>query len=195
MRTKHIFSAMVIGWSLSLLMGLPSLATAETYKVDAVHSSFIFRAKHFGAGYFYGRFNDATGSIVVDDANPAKSSVEVEVKVDTVDTHDPKRDQHLKSPDFFNAKQFPVITFKSKQVKKSGKDTYEVTGDFTLHGVTRPVTAKVTRTGAGKDPFGKYRIGFETTFTIKRSDFGMKFMIGPVGDEIRMIVSIEGVRQ
>lgn len=168
---------------------------AETYKVDPVHSSFLFRVKHFNAGYFYGRFNEATGTVVIDEANPAKSSVEIQVKVESIDTNDVKRDQHLKSPDFFNAKQFPTITFKSKQVKPSGKDTYEVTGDLTLHGVTRTVTAKVTRTGGGKDPFGKFRIGFETVFTIKRSDFGMKFMLGPVSDEIRLIVSIEGIRQ
>ena len=117
------------------------------------------------------------------------------MKVESIDTHNAKRDQHLKSPDFFNAKQFPAITFKSKQVKKSSKDTYEVTGDLTIHGVTRPVTVKVTNTGSGKDPMGANRIGFETIFTIKRSDFGMKFMLGPVSDEIRLIVSIEGIRQ
>ncbi len=185
----------ILAVAVSVLMGMASLTrAAETYKVDGVHSSVLFRAKHFNTGYFYGRFNDISGTVVVDESNPAKSSVEIEVKVDSIDTHDAKRDQHLKSPDFFNAKQFPTITFKSKQVKKSGKDTYEVTGDLNLHGVTRSVTVKVTRTGAGKDPFGGYRIGFETVFTIKRSDFGMKFMLGPVSDEIRLIVSIEGVR-
>jgi polyisoprenoid-binding protein YceI len=191
MRTGQILAVAV-----SALMGMASLArAAETYKVDPVHSSCLFRAKHFNAGYFYGRFNEITGTIVVDEANPAKSSAEIQVKVESIDTNDAKRDQHLKSPDFFNAKQFPTITFKSKQVKKSGKDTYEMTGDLNLHGVTRSVTAKVTRTGEGKDPFGKFRIGFETVFTIKRSDFGMKFMLGPISDEIQLIISVEGLRQ
>lgn len=191
MRAGRIFTV-----ALSVWVGMASLAmAAETYKVDPVHSSVLFRAKHFNTGYFYGRFNSVSGSVVVDDANPAKSSVEIQVKVESIDTNDAKRDQHLKSPDFFNAKQFPTISFKSKQVKKSGKDAYEVTGDLTIHGVTRSVTANVTRTGEGKDPFGGYRIGFETVFTIKRSDFGMKFMLQGISDEVRLIVSIEGIRQ
>ena len=110
MSVRQILAATVTLLNTTLLLAFPSLAiAADTYRVDPVHSSVIFRVKHFGVGYFYGRFNEASGAFVVDAANPSMSSVEVQVKADTVDTHNPKRDQHLKSPDFFNAKQFPVI--------------------------------------------------------------------------------------
>ena len=143
---------------------------------------------------FYGRFNDVSGTVVLDKADPSKSSVELTIPVESVDTHNEKRDQHLKSPDFFNAKQFPVMTFKSKQVESSG-DTYKVTGDFTLHGVTKPLTLEIKKVGEGKGMEGEIRGGGETHFTIKRSDYGMNFMQGPLGDEINIVVSLEGIKQ
>ncbi len=195
MRNPSIFPTKLFLFAFSLLLVFSFQAVAaETYKVDPVHSMTVFRIKHL-VSYSYGRFNDLSGTFNIDTETPAKSSVELEVKIESVDTFNEKRDQHLKSPDFFNAKQFPVITFKSKAVKKINEDTYEVTGDLSLHGVTRPLTLKVQQTGAGKDPWGGYRIGFETTFTLKRSEFGITFMPDVVGDEVRMTVSIEGIRQ
>lgn len=168
----------------------PSVA-AKTYEIDSVHSSAIFRIKHFEASYFYGRFNDITGTVVHDEANPAGSSVEVTIKADSVMTGNGKRDEHLKSQDFFNAAEFPVLSFKSKGVKKgSGKGELEVTGDLTIHGVTKPLTTKVSHTGTGKGRGGEVA-GFETVFTIKRSDFDMKFMVGPLGDEVQVTISLE----
>ena len=143
---------------------------------------------------FYGRFNDVSGTVVLDKADPSKSSIELTIPVESVDTHNEKRDQHLKSPDFFNAKQFPVMTFKSKQVESSG-DTYKVTGDFTLHGVTKPLTLEIKKGGEGKGMEGEIRGGGETHFTIKRSDYGMNFMQGPLGDEINIVVSLNGIKQ
>src|ERR1700752_921995 len=95
-------------------------ARADTFKIDPVHSSIIFSIKHLGVSDFYGRFNDLSGQVALDKADPSKSSVEITIPVESVDTKYPKRDQHLKSPDFFNAKQFPVIVFKSKSVEGSG---------------------------------------------------------------------------
>src|SRR5262249_11217423 len=103
-------------------------------------------------------------------------------------------DQHLKGPDFFNVKQFPTMSFKSSKMKAVDARTYEVTGDLTLHGVTRPVTVTLERIGTAKGMGGETRTGFETTFTIKRSDFGMKYMIPAVGDEVKVIVAVEGVQ-
>lgn len=188
----------LVGFALGLILLSGWRATAvfgQTYKVDPVHSSVLFRVKHFDVGYFYGRFNAISGTIVLDKQNPSRSSVSLEVRTESVDTNDPKRDGHLKSPDFFNVRQFPVITFKSTSVKPLKANVWEVRGNFTLLGVTRPLTVQVTLTGEGKDAFGNYRVGFETTFDIKRSDFGMKYMLGPLSDEVRIILSVEGVRQ
>ena len=131
----------------------------------------------------------------IDDKTPANSVVEIYAKTKNIDTFNSERDNHLRSPDFFDAKKFDIISFKSKSFTKVSKDMYEVTGDLALHGVTRPLTVKVQRIGSGKDPWGGFRIGFETTFTIRRSDFGMNFMMEGVGDEVRIILSIEGIRQ
>ena len=128
---------------------------------------------------------------LLDETNPAESRFEFQVKADSIDTGIPKRDLHLKSPDFFNAVQFPTIAFKSQSVTKSG-DAYDVTGDLTLHGVTKPVKVKVVPTGKSKDMKGTPIAGIEATFTIKRSDFGMSKMSRAVGDDVWITVGIEG---
>ncbi len=178
------------------LLAVPASLTraADTYKIDSVHSSVAFSALHLGITNFYGRFNEVAGDVVFDKENPAKSSVNVTVQTESIDTHNPKRDQHLKSPDFFNSKQFPAITFKSNKVEGSG-DSFKVTGDFTLHGVTKPITVEFKKLGEGKGMQGEMRAGGETKFTIKRSEYGMNFMPGGVGDEITVMLSLEGVKQ
>lgn len=176
-----------------LAPALAAPAFAGSFKVDSVHSALIFRVKHNNTSYAYGRFNAISGEFSIDQADPSKSSFDFSVKTDSIDTADAKRDQHLKNADFFNAKQYPTITFKSKSVTSAGKDTLAVTGDLTLHGVTRPVTATVEITGANRDMRGNSIAGIESIFTIKRSDFGMKGMAGAVGDEVRIMLSSEGV--
>jgi polyisoprenoid-binding protein YceI len=196
MKRQSFFVAITIFMVLGLLavFSRPAAAT-ETYQVDPVHSAAVFRIKHLGIAYLYGRFNDLAGTLKIDDKTPANSVVEIYAKTKNIDTFNSERDNHLRSPDFFDAKKFDIISFKSKSFTKVSKDMYEVTGDLALHGVTRPLTVKVQRTGSGKDPWGGFRIGFETTFTIRRSDFGMNFMMEGVGDEVRIILSIEGIRQ
>ena len=181
-----------------LMLALAATVAAATYEVDPVHSSVIFKIQHLGTSWTYGRFNDISGSIEMDAAKPEASSVTFTVKVDSVDTGNAKRDQHLKSPDFFNAKQFPEITFKSTAVKSLGKDAAEVTGDLSLHGVTKSVTAKVSKVGEGKHPkSGAEMVGFEASFLIKRTDFGMTYAVGPTGggDEVSLIVALETHRK
>jgi polyisoprenoid-binding protein YceI len=180
---------------LAITLGSLGMAVqaADTFKIDPVESSVVFSVT-YGVSNFYGRFNDVSGTVVFDKADPSKSSVDLTIPVESVDTHNEKRDQHLKSPDFFNAKQFPVMTFKSKKVEGSG-DTYKVTGDFTLHGVTKPLTLEIKKGGEGKGMEGEIRGGGETHFTIKRSDYGMNFMQGSVGDEINIVVSLNGIKQ
>lgn len=172
---------------------LPALALAgEAYRVDTVHSTVIFRVKHMGTSFAYGRFNVLEGTFDLDPADPGKSAIDFTVKAESIDTGNPKRDGHLKSPDFFNVRQYPKISFKSRSVTSAGKDTFDVNGDLTLHGVTKPVTVKVERVGGGKGMRGESLAGIEATFAIKRSDFGMKGMQGAIGDDVRVIVSAEG---
>ena len=195
MRKQSFFVAItIIVLGLLAVFSHPAIAT-ETYEVDPVHSAAVFRIKHLGITYLYGRFNDLSGTLKIDDKTPANSVVEIYAKTKSIDTFNSERDNHLRSPDFFDAKKFDIISFKSKTFTKVSEDTYEVTGDLALHGVTRPLTVKVQRTGSGKDPWGGFRTGLETTFTIRRSDFGMSFMMEGVGDEVRIILSIEGIRQ
>lgn len=168
---------------------------ADTYKVDSVHSSVVFRVKHLNVGLIYGRFNDLQGTIVVDEKNPERGSVELTIRAESIDTGNKNRDDHLRSPDFFNAKQFPIVTFKSTQVRQLKPNLYEVRGNLSLHGVTRPITIRVERTGAGKGMKGEWRIGFHTTFRIKRSDFNMTYMLNGISDEVVLMIGIEAIRQ
>jgi polyisoprenoid-binding protein YceI len=165
-------------------------AAAASYKVDSVHSMVIFKVKHMGAGNFYGRFNQVSGTFTIDEADPAKGQVDFQVKADSIDTANAKRDGHLKSGDFFNVVQFPSITFKGKEIKKAGS-AYEVAGDLTLLGVTKPLKARVEQVGSGEARGGGKIAGFEATFTVKRSDFGMSYGAGALGDEVSVIVSVE----
>jgi polyisoprenoid-binding protein YceI len=189
---------------LSWLVGLPGLvcvvaawsqvAAADTYKVDPVHSFALFSIHHFNAGNVWGRFNEPTGQFTLDQADPGKDSFQVELKVAKLDTGNAKRDSDLKGPDWFNARQFTTITFKSTSVKKGDGNNLEVTGDLTIHGVTKSVVVPVEITGIAKDPFGNTRAGIQGTTTIKRSDFGMKNMAGAVGDDVHLIVALEATK-
>lgn len=184
----------VAAGAFALLLSAPAWA-ADTYEVDGAHSSVIFRVKHLDVSYLYGRFNDVTGTVALDAADPSKSVIDIKVNAQSIDTHNEKRDQHLQSPDFFNAKQFPTIAFKSKKVAKKSGDTWSVTGDLTLHGVTKEVTVDFQRTGEGKDPWGGYRAGTEATFNVSRAAFGMGGMPDAVGDDVRLHISLEGVKK
>jgi polyisoprenoid-binding protein YceI len=153
--------------------------------IDPVHSSVVFKVKHMGKANFYGVFKDVSGTFSLDEADASKSSIDVAVKADSVDTRNGGRDNHAKSADFLSAKEFPSITFKSTSVKKTGDKAFDVTGDMTFRGVTKPVTAKVTQT----DDAGK---GIEATFSIKRSDFGNNSAAGKgLSDEVDFIVALE----
>ena len=188
MRVLAILSVLVLSCA------APTFA-ADNSKVDPVHSSSAFRIIHAGAAPFWGRFNEPNGTFTLDESDPTKSSFTIELKADNVDTANAKRDAHLKSPDFFNAKQYPSITFKSTSVKKGEGNKLEVAGDLTMHGVTKPITAAVELTGKGEFPKGTPRAGVEATMTVKMSDFEIKGMPGALSDDVKVIVSLEGVRR
>ena len=173
---------------------LVSANAADTFKLDPVHSFVLFSVQHLGVANTYGRFDDISGIVVFDKEDSSKSSVQLSVPVESLDTHNSIRDKSLKSPDFFDAKQFPTMTFKSTKVEGSG-DTLKVSGDLTIHGVTKPMTVDFKKGGEGKGVFGEMRGGGETHFTIRRSDFGMNFEQGEVGDEVNIILSLEGIKK
>ncbi len=203
MRPRIAFVTVLIVAGLATLAIFPAARAQSTggsgdaaawFDVDPVHSTIIFGINHLGVSTFYGRINNPTGEFHLDPANPAASSFKISAKTENVDTNSGDRDRHLKSGDFFDAKQFADITFRSTAVDRSGKSTYNVTGDLTLHGVTRPINIVVEHIGTKETRMG-VRSGFSTNFTIKRSDFGMGFMLGMLGDEVTLMIGIEGVKK
>jgi polyisoprenoid-binding protein YceI len=190
MRNRALLAASVL--TLILAAALPATLAAETYQVDPTHSSVHFRVRHVSASIFQGRFNDVSGSLTFDEADPSKSSITVEVKAGSVDTRTERLNGHIMSPDFLNAKQFPVITFKSTGWKKTGDNKYEVTGQFTLRGITKDLTVEVEHIGTS-NMMGP-RIGFSTSFTINRRDFEVNYGTDEaVGDQVTLLIEIEGV--
>ena len=182
----------------SLSLALFSLAVplaAVDWTIDGEHSNTLFKVQHMNAGYTWGRFDQISGDISYDEANPAANKVSVSVKAASVSTKVPKMEEHLRSPTFFDVVQYPTLTFTSTAWKKTADATFDVTGDFTLHGVTKSITIKVVRTGLGEHAYTKKAlVGFESIFSIKRSDYGMKEMIGPVGDDIAITIELEAAK-
>jgi polyisoprenoid-binding protein YceI len=173
---------------ITLMAAIMPVAAAD-FKIDNSHTSAVFRIEHFGIAKVYGRFNDVSGSFNLDKA------IDITIKTGSIDTNNQKRDDHLRSPDFFNANQFPTLTFKSTKIEAAGKDRYKVTGDISIHGVTKSITVEVHKSGEGKDPWGNYRKGLEVEFTIKRSDFGMTYMADGIGDDVEILFATEGIKQ
>ena len=180
------------GWI--LLVAGPVLA-ADTLKVDRAHSHVNFEIRHL-VSTVTGSFNDFEGTIQFDKANPAQSSVDFTIQTASIDTGNDKRDGHLRTPDFFDAEKNPEITFKSKRLTKKGKDVYDVTGDFTMHGVTKEITIPVVYLGSVKGGRGEVS-GFKTDFTLKRKDYGIawnrELEAGTflLGDDVDIHISLE----
>jgi len=170
-------------------------SAGDKYALDPVHTSVSFRIKHLGVTNVHGRFNDVSGMLSFDEASPENFSIVIQVKTASVYTANTTRDNDLRSPNFFDAEKYPLIEFKSTSVTIVDAETYDVRGDLNLHGVIRPLKVAAMMTGAGQDPWGNYRIGFETVFKIKRSDFGMANALNIASDEVRLIVSVEGIRK
>jgi polyisoprenoid-binding protein YceI len=146
-----------------------------------------------GVVYVYGRFNEFAGTLEMTGEDVTTGKLALEVKTASIDTGNQRRDDHLRNPDFFNAAQLPVMKFESTGVRAAGSG-FEVTGNLTMHGVTKPVTATVEKVGSGKDPrAGKTLHGFEAKLTLKRSDFDMKYMVGPLSDEIDVQIALQVV--
>jgi len=167
---------------------------AAAMTLDPVHSMALFRIQHLEAGQFWGRFNGVEGSVSwpLDDASAPM--IKAIAKVERVDTGSEKLDGNLKGPNFFNAKEFPEIAFTTTTGTRVGERHWTLTGDLSLHGVTKPVTVDCVVTGVGKGPTGK-KVGFECQLTIKRSEFGMTWGIEKppkaLGDEVKLVIGLE----
>ncbi len=169
-----------------------SPAQAEDYTVDPVHSSMTFKVQHLGLAFIHGRFNDYSGTISISD-DPAKCSFTMSIKIDSIDTANKMRDDHLKANDYFDAKKYPTMEFKSTKVK-AVKQGYEVTGDFTMHGTTKSITF-VLEGGKTTEIKGMKRIGFTTQLTLKRSEYGVNGGIPLISDEVGIAISYEGLKK
>lgn len=180
---------------ISALLAAPALAAVDTYKVDGDHAQVLFVSNHMGFSKTYGWFEKVEGSFKLDEADISKSSIDLVIHANTLTTAVKKKDQHLKSPDFLDTKQFPKILFKSDSVKKISDKQYEIAGKLTLRGVTKPVTMKFERMRTGEDPWKNHRTGGEGRLTIKRSEYGVNYMLDGIPDEVEIIASLEGIRQ
>jgi len=191
------------------LQGLCSLLTethvttttgTRTYKIDKSHSEAIFQVRHL-VTKVRGRFTDFEGAIEYNDADPQQSSVHFTINATSIDTAEPDRDKHLRSADFFEVDKYSQITFVSKRIARRGTETYDVTGDLTMHGVTKEVVLPVAHLGKAKDPWGNERLGFEAETTINRKDFGLHWNAALetggflVGDDVKISLQVQAVGQ
>jgi polyisoprenoid-binding protein YceI len=179
-------------------------AAAETYRVDITHSTFLFSANHIGYTDVFGLFREWGGEFTFDPKEPEKTKVKVEVKTESLDTNDARmqaqggvrgRNEHLRSADFFNVKEFPTMVFESTKVEKTGEKTAKLHGNITLLGVSKPAVFDVTFNKAAPHPVPAYKgvmtAGFTIRGTVKRTDWGMKFGVPAVSDEVALIIQIE----
>lgn len=185
-----------------LLLAQPAFAASSTWQIDNDHTLAQFKVQHLVITHVRGSFSKIQGTVIIDEQNPSKSSVEVTIDARSIDTNVEKRDAHLKSPDFLDVEKFPTITFKSKAIKKGSNGQLNILGDLTIHGVTREVELFVTGpTAAIKDPWGNQRKGAQATTKINRKDFGLTWNelmeTGGVivGDEVEITIETELIMQ
>ncbi len=194
-RTKRLAAA------LALIASLTQVAHAAQYTIDAAHSEVLFKVKHLGISTITGRFANLSGAFTfAADAGETPAATAI-IDAASIDTNNEKRDAHLKSPDFFDVEKYPQLTFTTTEVSSLKEGRFTVAGDLTMHGVTKPVVLEAAWSGSVKDPWGNERAAFTASTRINRKDFGLTYnqvmetggLV--VGDEIQVILEIEGVRK
>jgi polyisoprenoid-binding protein YceI len=197
MLARVVLASSLLG-SLALAVPAAHQETAAApdgrFDIDPTHSQLLFKVRHLGVSNFWGRINKVGGKLLVDAEDPSASLVQVTIDAAGIDTNDENRDIHLRSADFFNVEEHPTLSFTSEKVVAKGPGKLEVSGELELHGVARPLTVLVEHVGFATDPRFGTRAGYETRFTIKRSDFGMDYMPELLGDEVEIVLSLEGVK-
>jgi len=178
-----------------------SSAFAANYEIDPDHSSVTFKVRHLAISSVDGHFADVKGGFSFDPANPSAAKANATIGVNSIDTRQTKRDEHLKSPDFLDATKHPTIAFTTNEIRDASSTAFKAVGDLTIHGVTKPVTLDVTVGGTAKDMYGNERAAFSATTTINRKDFGLVWNkvleTGAlvVGDEVKIALEIEGIQK
>jgi len=192
----------IVSVSAIIALSLPAFAFASTWTIDPDHSNIGFKVRHLMVSNVKGTFDKHTGTVEINDKDITKSKVEVSIDTNSINTNVQKRDEHLRSADFFDVARYPTMTFVSKQVAKAGKEKLKVTGDLTLHGVTREVVLDVEGPSKeSKDPWGNIRKGATATTKINRKDFGLVWNKAletggvAVGEEIAITLEIEMIRK
>lgn len=185
---------------MSALLGsavLANAALADEYVIDAknAHAFIQFRIQHLGYSWLGGRFNAFDGTFSYDDKNPSAARVQVNIDPASIDSNHAERDKHLRSADFLNVAEYPEARFVSTSYEPTGEGKAVLKGNFTLHGVTRPISIDVEQIGHGSDPWGGYRRGFFGTTEFKLADFGIDYNLGPASRTVRLDLSVEGIRQ
>lgn len=182
--------------ALSVAGVAPNRAVAADYDIDipGMHAAIQFRILHLGYSVLTGRFNDFGGTFTWDKDNPGASTINVTIKTASLDSNHAERDKHLREADFLDVEKYPEATFVSTRYNGDASGG-KLEGILTLHGVSKPIVIDVKYIGEGDDPWGGYRAGFEGHVTIRRSDFGMDYNLGPKSDEMDLDLYIEGVRK
>ncbi len=184
-----------IALSCGILLGLPTAAQAADYKIDPAHSFIQFRVSHLGIAWVFGRFNTLEGNFTYDPAaGPSAQKISVTIDPSSVDTNHAERDKDLRSSNYLEVESFPTITFVSTGFSGDAEGG-TLTGDLTLHGVTKSISFPVKLIAEGNDPWGGYRAGFEGRYTLVRKDFGMEKDLGPKARSFELELSVEGIRQ
>ncbi|MEM1081060.1 MAG: YceI family protein [Pseudomonadota bacterium] len=193
--TSSLASIALIGSAVST--GVHASESVEHYAIDVrgAHAFVQFRIPHLGFSWLYGRFNEFDGSFTYNTEDPSKSTVTIEIQTASIDSNHERRDNHLRNEDFLHVEQHPTASFTSTAFEPLGDDRYRLVGDLTLMGVTDSVEIDVEQIGAGTDPWGGYRRGFEGQTTLTLADWGIDYNLGPSSTEVEMILTIEGIRQ
>lgn len=193
MNLKTLTTSLLVA---GLIFGSSALKAAD-YVIDTkdAHAFIQFRVQHLGYSWLYGRFNEFGGKFSYDEAAPEKASIEVNIKTSSVDTNHAERDKHIRSDDFLHVEKYPQAKFVSSSYTPGKDGTGTLKGNLTLHGVTKPVEIDVQFVGAGKDPWGGYRVGFEGKTRFAMADFGIMKNLGPKSKDVEMILSVEGIKQ
>ena len=193
MKRQSVKASLIV----AAMLLLPQVILAEEYVIDTKgsHAFIQFKIPHLGYSWLLGQFNEFQGTFSYDEKNPSASTVKVTIETASIDSNHAKRDKHLRGDDFLEVKKYPRATFVSTAFEPKGDKQAVVKGTFTLHGVTRPIEIAVTQVGAGNDPWGGFRRGFEGTTTLALKDYNINFDLGPASKEVEIYLSIEGIRQ
>src|SRR5438270_5020172 len=185
----------IVGLAIITMSSL-CFAETQTWQIDPNHTASQFSVRHLGISTVRGVFEKTTGTVNYDPADPSKTSIDATIDTSSVNTRVQMRDNDLRSPHFLDVQKYPAITFKSTRAESAGTGKLKVTGDLTIHGVTKQVVLDVDSSSQPiSDPMGKgMRMGVNATTTIKRSDFGLNYLLGPVGDEIQITLDVEMTR-